>query len=57
MKYYKQYHDEEVKKEVSYDVALKTLLTTYLDNSITREMLKEPNEIRCMCATVYVEES
>lgn len=55
MKYFKQYHGEYERKEVSYDEALKTLLGTFLDNDITRSQLEEPNAILCMCATIYVE--
>ncbi len=55
MIYKKQYIGEDTTEEISYEKALDTLLTTYKDNDITREMLKTPGEIPCRCSTVYVE--
>lgn len=54
MRYYKTYHGEDQENEITYDEALQTLLGTYNDNDITRDMLKEPNAIPCMCSTITV---
>lgn len=57
LKYFKQFRGVNTPKvEISHDEALKVLLGSYRDNDMTREMLTMPNEIPCMCSTVYVEE-
>ena len=54
MKYYKQYLGDEKPTEVSRAEALRTLLTTYQDNDITRDMLGEEGVIRCLFSFVIV---
>ena len=55
MKYYKKFANEE-RFEIDYDTALETLLTTYRNNDMTRDMLTIPNNIQCRFSTVYVED-
>ena len=55
LRYFKKYIDSDEKKEITYEEALKTLLTTYKDNDITRDMLTELDEIPCRLSTVFVE--
>lgn len=43
-------------KEVTYDEALNTLLGTYRDNNITRELLTQENVIPCMLSEIMVVE-
>lgn len=50
----KQYHGEDVKKEVTFMEALKTLLGTYRDSDLTHDFLKVPNRIPCALSTIYV---
>ena len=54
MKYEKKFYDEEEWKEITYEEALDTLLTTFLDNEMTRSMLTIPNWITCRCSVVQV---
>lgn len=56
LKYFKRYYDKEERKEITYDEALDTLLTTYRDNDMTRDMLSTVNNIQCRFSTVYVED-
>lgn len=56
LRYFKRYHGEEARKEITYDEALNTLLTTWKDNEMTRDMLSIPNNIQCRFSTVYVED-
>ena len=56
LRYFKRYHGKEERKEITYDEALDTLLTTYRDNEMTRDMLSIPNNIQCRFSTVYVED-
>lgn len=56
LKYFKRYHDREERTEISYDEALSTLLTTYRDNDMTRDMLTVPNNISCRFSNIYVED-
>ena len=56
LKYYKRYRTGEGRREISYEEALDTLLTTYKDNDMTRDMLMIANNIVCVFSTVYVEE-
>lgn len=56
MKYFKRYHGKEERLEISEEEALDTLLTTYRDNDMTRDMLTIPNNIFCRYSTVYVED-
>ena len=54
LKYRKQYKGELDWFDVSYDDALRTLLGTYLDNDLTREMLTVVGEIPCMFSVIEV---
>ena len=56
MKYFKQYIDETQAHEVDYNEALKTVLKSYEDNEMTRQMLTQPGEIRCMVSTITIVE-
>lgn len=56
LKYFKRYHTDDGRKEITYEQALDTLLTTYRDNDMTRDMLTIPNNIICRFSTVYVED-
>ena len=56
LKYFKRYHGEEGRHEITYEEALETLLTTWRDNQMTRDMLTTPNNIQCRFSTVYVED-
>ena len=54
MKYLKLFNETENWKEVSYTEALDTLLTTYKNNEITRQMLTVPGEIPCRLSFIRV---
>lgn len=54
MKYYKQYLGDDKPTEVTYSEALRTLLTTYQDNDMTRDMLIEEGAVRCMFSFIIV---
>ena len=57
LRYYKKFKgDDTPRVEISYDKALNTLLGTYRDNDMTRDMLTIPNNIECRYSWVYVEE-
>ena len=56
LRFYKQFHGELARPEISYEEALGTLLTTYKDNDMTRDLLTVPNNIQCRFSTIYVEE-
>ena len=55
-KYFKKYDGEDEWKEITYDEALTTLLGTYRDNDMTRDMLETANYIPCRYSTVEVKE-
>ncbi len=55
LRYFKKYIDSDEKKEITYEEALKTLLTTYRDTDITHDMLTIVNRINCRYSTVTVE--
>lgn len=54
MKYFKRVKGEDEWKEVNYDTALWTLLTTYKDNDMTRAMLTVGNLIPCTWSEIRV---
>ena len=54
MKYFKRVKGEDEWKEVNYDTALFTLLTTYKDNDMTRAMLTVGNLIPCTWSEIRV---
>lgn len=56
LKYFKQYHGEPERHEIGHDEALRTLLTTFRDNDMTKDMLTIPNNIKCHYSDVYVED-
>lgn len=56
MLYFKQYKTREARKQITEEEALKTLLSTYHDNDMTRDMLTIPNRIACVFSTVEVED-
>lgn len=57
MKYYKRTNGvNTLKVEITHEEALRTLLSTYRDNDMTRDMLTIPNNILCRYSTVYVED-
>ena len=56
LRYYKQYHGEDDIKEITYEEALNTLLTTWKDNDMTRDMLTIPNRIWCRYSYITIED-
>ncbi len=58
MKYYKIYGDSKDgnEVEVSYEDALRSVLGTYRDNDMSRDMLTITNRIRCKFCEVVVED-
>lgn len=54
MKYYKQIKPDGERTEVPYEEALKSVLSTFRDNDMSRDMLTIPNNINCRYAWVYV---
>lgn len=56
MKYYKRMKDSDEWSEVSHDDALRTLLGTWRDTDLTRDMLTIPNMIECMCSWIKVKD-
>lgn len=54
MIYMKRFVTENEWFEVSHEKALDTLLTTYKDNEITRDMLTKGGEIPCMFSVIKV---
>ena len=56
LKYFKKYPSESERHEINYDEALKTLLGTFRDNDMTKDMLTIPNNIKCHFSDVYVED-
>ena len=56
LKYFKRYHWETERIEIDHEEALRTVLGTYKDNDMTRDMLTIPNNIYCYFSMVYVED-
>ena len=56
LRYYKKYNGENEWVEVSREKALDSLLTTYRDNDMTRDMLTIPNRIEYRFGTIEVKE-
>lgn len=56
LKYFKKMHDESERKEITYEEALHTMLGTWNDNDMTRDMLSIPNTIQCMFSRIDVED-
>ena len=56
LKYYKKYKDSHEEKEITYDEALKTLLGTWRDTDLTRDMLTIQNWIECQYSWIRVDD-
>lgn len=56
LKFYRKYKDEMVETEVTKDEALTTLLSTFRDNDMTRDMLTIQNYIQCRFAFIRVDD-
>ena len=54
MKYFKQYKTEGNIVEVTYDEALQTMIGSYKDNDITREMLQKAGKYNCLFSIITV---
>ena len=54
LKFLKSFKDNSEVKEITYEEALDTLLTTYKDNDMTRDMLTIVNNIDCRFSWVFV---
>ena len=55
LKYLKRYKTPDADwEEISKEDALRTLLGSYLDNDITRELLESENAIPCMFSDILV---
>lgn len=50
----KKYHGENEWKDITYEEAYDTLLTTFKDSDMTRDMLTIVNRIECRFSTVEV---
>lgn len=56
LKYYKRMKDEDKEQEITYDEALRTLLGTWRDSDLTRDMLTIQNYIECRCSWIRVDD-
>lgn len=56
LKYYRRYKDQYTEEEVTKEEALTTLLSTYRDNDMTRDMLTVQNYIECRFAFIRVDD-
>lgn len=56
MRYFKQYFGKTERKEITYDEALFTLLGSWKDCDLTRDLLTIPNRIQCGFSYVEVED-
>ena len=54
LKYLKQFKGQDDWEEIDHDAALATLLTTFRDCDMTRDMLTIPNWIPCRFSTIQV---
>ena len=54
MQYFKEYNGVSEKVRISRSDALRSLLTTYRDNDMTRDMLTIPNRILTKFCTIHV---
>ena len=55
LKYYKRYKDSKEEFEITYDEALNTMLGTWKDSDLTRDMLTIQNYIECMFSYIRVD--
>lgn len=56
LKYFKKMKPDGWLREVSYKEALNSVLSTFRDNDMSRDMLTIPNRIECRFAWIYVED-
>ena len=56
LRYYKRFKDEEFEREVTYEEALSTLLKTYMDNDMTRDLLAVQNYIETRYSYIRVDD-
>ena len=56
LKYYKRMKDETDENEITYDEALRTMLGTWRDTDLTRDMLTIQNYIECMYSFIRVDD-
>ena len=56
LRYYKRFKDEEFEREVTHEEALRTLLKTYRDNDMTRDMLTVQNYIETRFSFIRVDD-
>lgn len=56
LKYYKRMKDETEEREIDYDEALRTMLGTWKDTDLTRDMLTIQNYIECVYSFIRVDD-
>jgi len=56
LKYYKMSKETFEEKEIDYDEALRTLLSTWRDSDCTRDMLTIQNNIECRYSWIRVDD-
>lgn len=56
LKYYKRMKDEDKEQEITYDEALRTMLGTWRDSDLTRDMLTIQNYIECTYSWIRVDD-
>lgn len=56
LKYYRRYGIDETWEEITYEQALRSLISTYKDNDMTRDMLTIPNRIVYRFGEIEVKE-
>ena len=56
LKYYKRMKDEDKEQEITYDEALRTMLGTWRDSDLTRDMLTIQNYIECQYSWIRVDD-
>ena len=56
LRYYKRFKGEDTEKEITREDALRTLLGTYRDNDMTRDMLTVQNYIETRFSFIRVDD-
>lgn len=56
LRYYKRFNGEETEQEITREDALRTLLGTYRDNDMTRDMLTVQNYIETRFSFIRVDD-
>lgn len=56
LRYYKRFKGEETEQEITREDALRTLLGTYRDNDMTRDMLTVQNYIETQWSFIRVDD-